>query len=203
MLMPDYPKQTHESMSKNVAYFEQFKHKGIPLMFIDSVIPNHYRMNYAIVGDTASENPDFENQRAIATPHNFQIGMGWAPPGNGPHWHTHDYVELFVPLKGPWRFYRSNDPNPATPDGEGSFLLHEWDIISLPPACIGGLRTQVRKSRGFLPCWRPIRSTKAKTRTGRRLWRKKRVNRASGPMSREKWSDPTTTQLSRPTCTSG
>ncbi|GAB2557383.1 hypothetical protein GCM10027190_04090 [Spirosoma areae] len=120
-------------MAANVAYFDQFKHKGIPLMFIDSVIPNHYRMNYAIVGDTASENPDFENQRAISTPHNFQIGMGWAPPGNGPHWHTHDYVEMFVPLKGPWRFYWSNDPNPENPDGEGSFLLNEWDIISLPP----------------------------------------------------------------------
>jgi quercetin dioxygenase-like cupin family protein len=131
--MINYPRQTQESMSKGVAYFDRYKHNGIPVMFIDSVIPDHYRMNYAIVGDTASENPDFENQRAISTPHNFQIGMGWAPPGNGPHWHTHDYVEMFVPLKGPWRFFWSNDPNPATPEGEGSFLLNEWDVISLPP----------------------------------------------------------------------
>ena len=27
-----------------------------------------------------------------------------APPGNGPGWHTHDYVEMFVPLTGNWRF---------------------------------------------------------------------------------------------------
>jgi hypothetical protein len=59
--------------------------------------------------------------------------MAWAPPGNGPHWHTHDYVEMFVPLKGSWRFFWSNAPNPATPEGEGSFLLNEWDVISLPP----------------------------------------------------------------------
>ncbi len=131
--MTSYPKQTQESMSKGVAYFDHYKHKGIPIMFIDSVIPDHYRMNYALVGDTASENPDFENQRAIATPHTFQIGMAWAPPGNGPHWHTHDYVEMFVPLKGSWRFFWSNDPDPATPEGDGSFLLNEWDVISLPP----------------------------------------------------------------------
>jgi quercetin dioxygenase-like cupin family protein len=130
--MAQYPPQTQESMAKGVAYFDTYKHNGIPLMFIDSVIPNHYRMNYALVGDTASENPDFENQRAISTPHNFQIGMAWAPPGNGPHWHTHDYVEMFVPLKGSWQFFWSNDPNPATPEGDGSFLLNEWDVISLP-----------------------------------------------------------------------
>ena len=130
--MPEYPKQTQESMATGVAYFEKYKQNGIPLMFIDNVLPNHYRMNYAIVGDTAAENPAYENQRAISTPHNFQIGMAWAPPGNGPHWHTHDYIEMFVPLKGSWRFYWSNDPNPATSEGDGSFLLNEWDVISLP-----------------------------------------------------------------------
>lgn len=126
-----HPIETAESMAKRVMRFDELKAKGIPLMFIDSIIPGHYRMNYAVIGDTASENPDFEGQRAITTPHNFQIGMGFAPPGNGPAWHTHDYIESFFILKGPWRFYWGYNPDPEQPDGY--FDLNEWDMISLPP----------------------------------------------------------------------
>lgn len=127
----DHPKQTAESMAKRVMRFDDLKSKGVPIMFIDSILPGHYRMNYAVIGDTASENPDYEGQRAITEPHNFQIGMGFAPPGNGPAWHTHDYIESFFILKGPWRFYWGNDPDPDRPDGY--FDLNEWDMISLPP----------------------------------------------------------------------
>ena len=65
--------------------------------------------DYALIGDTASENPEFEP--AISVPHKFQIGMGFAAPGNGPAFHTHDYVEMFLILKGKWRFYWGNDPD--------------------------------------------------------------------------------------------
>ncbi len=126
-----HPKQTADSMAKRVMRFRELKDKGIPIMFIDSLLPNHYRMNYAVIGDTASENPDFEIQRAITDPHNYQIGMGWSPPGHGPAWHTHDYIESFFILKGPWRFYWGNDADPDQP--EGYFDLQEWDMISLPP----------------------------------------------------------------------
>ena len=126
-----HPKQTSESMAKRVMRFSELKDKGIPIMFIDSMLPGHYRMNYAVIGDTASENPDFEIQRAITDPHNYQIGMGWAPPGCGPAWHTHDYIESFFILKGPWRFYWGNSDDPD--ESEGYFDLDEWDMISLPP----------------------------------------------------------------------
>ena len=129
--MNDHPKQTAESMAKRIMRFDELKHKGIPLMFIDSILPGHWRMNYAVIGDTASENPDFAVQRAITDPHKFQIGMGWAPSGCGPHWHTHDYIEAFFILKGPWKFYWGNDEDPDNP--EGDFILNEWDMISLPP----------------------------------------------------------------------
>ncbi|GAB4515134.1 MAG: hypothetical protein OHK0046_18170 [Anaerolineae bacterium] len=127
----EHPKHTAESMAKRVMRFDELKHMGIPLMFIDSILPGHWRMNYAVIGDTASENPDFEVQRAITDPHNFQIGMGWAPPGCGPHWHTHDYVEMFFILEGQWRFLWGYDEDPDKPDGE--FILNKWDAISLPP----------------------------------------------------------------------
>lgn len=128
--MAEHPKQTAGSMAGRVMRFDELKHKGIPLMFIDSILPGHWRMNYAVVGDTASENPDYRAQRAITDPHKFQIGMGWAPPGCGPHWHTHDYVELFFILEGQWRFVWGNDEDPENPDGE--FILNKWDAISLP-----------------------------------------------------------------------
>lgn len=129
--MNNHPKYTAETMAKRVMRFDELKHKGIPLMFIDSILPGHWRMNYAVIGDTASENPDFEGQRAITDPHKFQIGMGWAPPGCGPAWHTHDYVEMFFILEGRWRYVWGYDEDPEKPEGE--FLLDKWDAISLPP----------------------------------------------------------------------
>ncbi len=56
--------------------------------------------------------------------------MVWAPPGYGPAWHTHDYIESFFILRGQRRFYRGNSDNPA--EAEGHFDLNEWDLISLP-----------------------------------------------------------------------
>lgn len=96
---PTHPRITSEQMhSDYVVRFDELKHQGIPLMFIDSILPGHQRMNYAVIGDTASENPEY--QPAITVPHKFQIGMGFAAPGNGPAYHSHDYVEMFLIFSG-------------------------------------------------------------------------------------------------------
>jgi quercetin dioxygenase-like cupin family protein len=119
-----------DPMEGRVARWSEIQARGVPVMFIDSVLPGHYRMNYSVIGDTASENPDFEP--VLTTPHRFQIGMFEAPPGNGPGWHTHTYVELFVPLTGSWRFcygLNPDDPN----DLVGEVILEPWDVISFPP----------------------------------------------------------------------
>jgi quercetin dioxygenase-like cupin family protein len=117
-------------MAGRIARWGDIQRNGIPVMFIDSVLPGHFRMNYSVIGDTASENPDFEP--AISAPHKFQIGMFEAPPGNGPGWHTHTYVELFVPLTGTWRFvYGANPDDPQ--DDVTDVLLQPWDVISFPP----------------------------------------------------------------------
>lgn len=119
-----------DPMEGRIARWSDIQRNGVPVMFIDSVLPGHYRMNYSVVGDTASENPDFT--AAITTPHKFQIGMFEAPPGNGPGWHTHSYVEMFVPLTGQWRFVYGADPDdPETAVSE--VLLGPWDVISFPP----------------------------------------------------------------------
>jgi len=117
-------------MAGRIARWADIQRNGVPVMFIDSVLPGHFRMNYSVIGDTASENPDFEP--AISAPHKFQIGMFEAPPGNGPGWHTHTYVELFVPLTGTWRFVYGTNPDDA--DGDVTeVLLGPWDVISFPP----------------------------------------------------------------------
>lgn len=102
---------------------------GLPLMFIDSVLPGHLRMNYAVIGDTASEDPSFEPH--ITAPHKFQIGKFWAPPGNGPGWHTHDYIEMFMPLTQPFHFFWG--ANPEDPDDvAGDAVLQPFDCVSMP-----------------------------------------------------------------------
>jgi quercetin dioxygenase-like cupin family protein len=119
-----------DPMEGRVARWSEMRDNGVPVMFIDSVLPGNYRMNYAVIGDTASENPDFKP--AITAPHKFQIGMFEAPPGNGPGWHTHEYVELFVPLTGQWTFsYGLNADDPD--DLLGQLVLEPWDVISFPP----------------------------------------------------------------------
>ncbi len=119
---------TNEEMLARVVRFDQIKSRGVPLMFIDSILPGHQRMNFALIGDTASENPEY--QPFLTQPHRFQIGMVLAPPGNGPAYHTHDYIEAFMPLTGQWRFYWGNDPE-GPPEGET--VIGQWDLISLPP----------------------------------------------------------------------
>ena len=126
----NHPKVSKEEMLKRVVRFTDYnKENAVPLMFIDSLLPGHHRMNYAVVGDTASENPDFKPM--LTQPHKFQIGMFKAMPnGNGPAYHTHDYIEMFLPLEGKWRFWFGNDPEN---DSENYVDLEKWDLISLPP----------------------------------------------------------------------
>lgn len=133
-LFMDHTKVSTEEMQKRIFRFKDIEGKGtpvgVPLMFIDSILPGHKRMNYAVIGDTASEDPEFEP--ILEQPHKFQIGMFMCPPGNGPAWHTHDYIEMFMPLSGKFRFYYGNDPD-GEDDPEGEALVEPWDMISLPP----------------------------------------------------------------------
>ncbi len=123
----EHPQVSNEEITARIVRFDALKQRGIPVMFIDSILPGHQRMNYSLVGDTASENPEFD--ALITAPHKFQIGMVKAKPGNGPAYHMHDYVESFFVLSGHWRFYWGNDPDSV--DGEA--VLGQWDYISLPP----------------------------------------------------------------------
>jgi len=41
----NHPKQTQESMAARVMRFDELKHKGIPILFIASMLPGHQRLN--------------------------------------------------------------------------------------------------------------------------------------------------------------
>jgi hypothetical protein len=50
----------HDVMAGRIARFSGLKGRSLPLMFIDNILPGHQRMNYALIGDTASEDDAFE-----------------------------------------------------------------------------------------------------------------------------------------------
>jgi hypothetical protein len=62
-----------DPLEGRVVRFNELDGHGTPLMFIDSVLPHGLRMNYALVGDVASENPDYEV--LVKGDHTFQIAM--------------------------------------------------------------------------------------------------------------------------------
>lgn len=116
------------ALGGRISRFKEMLGRPSPMMFIDSSLPHHQRLNYAVIGDTASENPSFAPM--IGSPHRFQIGMVKAEPGNGPAYHTHDYVECFMPLtEHKWRFYWGEHEDRV----DGETVLEKWDFISLPP----------------------------------------------------------------------
>lgn len=169
----DFPKVSNEEMRKRIVRHADIKQHGIPLMFIDSILPGHQRMNYAVIGNTASENPDFEQDVMLPQPHKFQIGMVKAPPGSGPAYHTHSYIELFIPLTGQWRYYWGSDPDPAQAEGEET--LGPWDVISLPPGLYRGFENTSDEDAWLLavlepntewaskdPIWSPVIEEQAK-----------------------------------------
>jgi len=120
-------KVTQEEMEKRIIRFKDLEQsEGVPLMYIDSVLERHYRINYSPIGATASENEDYKP--FLTQPHKVQIGMVKAPQFCGPAYHTHDYIESFMPLTGTWRFYFGNDPDRI----DGEVLVGPGDYITLP-----------------------------------------------------------------------
>ena len=115
------------STKPEVIKFDDLKKEGHPIMFINSTTPGHHRMNYALIGDTASENPEYSPM--ITSPHKFQLGMAMCPPGQGPAYHTHDYIECFFVLKGTFRFWYGMEPEEEPTEYVD---IGEWDTISLP-----------------------------------------------------------------------
>lgn len=102
----EHPRVSPEEMEGRVVRFKDIEGKGspvgVPLMFIDSILPGHRRMNYAIIGDTASEDPEF--RPILDQPHDFQIGMFMCPPETARRGTPTTTSRCSCPCPGPFAF---------------------------------------------------------------------------------------------------
>lgn len=136
--------RNEEILSRIIRFKDLASSVGVPLMYIDSVLDRHYRINYSPIGATASENEEY---RPILTiPHKLQIGMVKAPQFCGPAYHTHDYIESFMPLTGSWRFYFGNLPDQV----DGETVIGPGDYISLPAGLWRGFENLTEQNGAWI-----------------------------------------------------
>ena len=83
---------------ERVARFDKLKTD--PRFFLDSMLPGHERLNYNVIGTGVAENPDAKP--AIDYAQDFNLTYLKAAPGKGPSLHSHDHVEVFIPMTGKW-----------------------------------------------------------------------------------------------------
>ena len=111
---------------ERIARFSELKTD--PRFFLDSMLPGHERLNYNVIGTGVAENPDAKP--AIDYARDFNLTYMKAAPGKGPSLHSHDHVEVFIPLTGRWSVTWGEA-------GEHEVILEPFDVISVP---IGEMR---------------------------------------------------------------
>ncbi|NNE82657.1 MAG: cupin domain-containing protein [Alphaproteobacteria bacterium] len=117
---------------ERIARFSELKTD--PRFFLDSMLPGHERLNYNVIGTGVAENPDAKP--AIDYAQDFNLTYMKAAPGKGPSLHSHDHVEVFIPMTGRWSVTWGDD-------GEYEVILDPFDVISVP---IGEMRAIVNVS---------------------------------------------------------
>ncbi len=106
---------------ERVARFDKLKTD--PRFFLDSMLPGHERLNYNVIGTGVAENP--EAKPAIDYAQDFNLTYLKAAPGKGPSLHSHDHVEVFIPMTGKWSVTWGDF-------GENEIILEPFDVISVP-----------------------------------------------------------------------
>jgi hypothetical protein len=108
--------------------------------YLDITLPGHIRTAMMLVGSTTSNDPTLTSP---LPPEEFTVGLQKATTGNGPGLHSHETVEVFMPLSGTWRLDWIDD------EGEGSDELGTWDVASIPQGVWRAL-TVVSEGEGLL-----------------------------------------------------
>ena len=111
---------------ERIARFSELKTD--PRFFLDSMLPGHERLNYNVIGTGVAENLDAKP--AIDFAQDFNLTYMKAAPGKGPSLHSHDHVEVFIPMTGRWSVTWGDA-------GEHEVILEPFDVISVP---IGEMR---------------------------------------------------------------
>ena len=99
--------------------------------FLDTRLPDHHRDVFNMIGYGVNEDPD--TKPAIADAQGFTVTHNGCEPGKGSALHTHDTIEVFIPLTGRWSIYWGDE-------GEHEVILEQGDVISVPTGVMRGFR---------------------------------------------------------------
>ncbi len=117
------------NLLKRVARFKDMKSSSEA--FVDTRIPEYEREIYNIIGRGVTEDAGLEAM--ISDNRDFNLTMMKADPGKGSSLHNHEKIECFVALSGKWAV-------PLGDNGEEEVVLEPFDVFSVPPGVMRGLR---------------------------------------------------------------
>jgi quercetin dioxygenase-like cupin family protein len=105
--------------------------RGKTNLFLDSVIPGYTRTVWMMIGPNDGwDNPE-EAPALLAE--DFTVGIIGCAPGCGAALHTHETVEVFMPLSGKWSIFTEQS-------SEGEIVIEPWDFVSVSPGVMRGFR---------------------------------------------------------------
>ncbi len=116
-------------MKKRVAVFKKLKSSPMPL--IDAVMPQYNRDIFNIIGRGVTEDASMEV--AINDARDFHVAIIRCETGKGTGLHTHETLEVFMPLTGNWSVQWGDD-------GKSELSIGPWDFISIPTKIMRGFR---------------------------------------------------------------
>lgn len=133
------PVVTREEMLKRVAVFKNLKSSSMPL--IDAVLPQYHREIFNVIGRGVTE--DARMEVPINDARDFHVAIIKAEPGKGTGLHTHETLEVFMPLTGTWSVQWGDH-------GENELSINAWDVISIPTKIMRGFRNDSKEQAHML-----------------------------------------------------
>jgi mannose-6-phosphate isomerase-like protein (cupin superfamily) len=97
--------------------------------FLDSYIPSYEKENFRVIGSGVFEDP--AARPVIGGNHGFSVGYIRCQPGKGAALHSHETLEVFIPMNGKMTVTYGQK-------GEHVVTLEEWDTISIPVGVMRG-----------------------------------------------------------------
>ena len=119
------PKLTEEYIESRVARFKDvLENRGSFGGVVDSHIDQHRKKIYPVMGANVTSGAAAAAQ--LAPEGRFSINFMQCGPGKYPTMHTHDTLEVFVPITGRWRMIFEEDGERVEIEAE------PYDVVSCP-----------------------------------------------------------------------
>ena len=118
-----------EEMLKRVARFKEMKSSR--QAYLDTRIEAHERDTFNVIGRGVTEDPTLDP--TITDARYCGITYIGAEPGKGAALHSHETIEIFVPLTGKWVAYWGEED-------QQEIEIDQFDVVSFPPGVLRGFR---------------------------------------------------------------